>query len=70
MERIVVDLQTNTTTIVPLTQDEIEQVMVQKAAWEYEQSHIKLQPSLETLIQEQQAMILELKAEMEAFKAK
>jgi hypothetical protein len=68
MERIIVDLQTNTTTIVPLTQDEIAQAMAQKAAWENEQSLIQPKPSLESLIQEQQAMILELKAEVAALK--
>jgi hypothetical protein len=68
MERIVVDLQTNTTTVVPLTQDEIAQAMEQKALWENEQSLIQPKPSLESLIQEQQAMILELKAEVAALK--
>ena len=49
MERIVVDLQTGITTVVPLTQEEVATALAQKAAWDVEQAAIVVQPTIEEL---------------------
>ena len=49
MERIVVNLQTGTTTVVPLTQEEVAAALAQKAAWDAEQAAIVVQPTIEEL---------------------
>lgn len=61
MERIVVDLQAGTTTVVPLTQEEIAQAQAQKAAWDAEQAAIASTPTLEQIVAQLQAEIAALK---------
>ena len=61
MERIVVDLQAGTTTVVPLTQEEIAQAQAQKAAWDAEQAAIVKTPTLEEIVAQLQAEINLLK---------
>lgn len=61
MERIVVDLQAGTTTVVPFTQEEIAQAQAQKAAWDVEQAQIAITPSLEQIVAQLQAEIAALK---------
>ena len=47
MERIVVDLQAGTTTVVALTAEEVAQALAQKAAWDAEQAAIVVAPTVE-----------------------
>jgi predicted ATPase len=61
MERIVVDLQAGTTTVVPLTQEEIVQAQAQKAAWDAEQAAIVKAPTMEDIVAQLQAEIALLK---------
>ena len=61
MERIVVDLQAGTTTVVPLTQEEIAQAQAQKAAWDAEQAAIVKTPTMEEIVAQLQAEIVLLK---------
>ena len=61
MERIVVDLQAGTTTVVPLTQEEIAQAQAQKAAWDAEQAAIVKTPTMEEIVAQLQAEIALLK---------
>lgn len=61
MERIVVDLQAGTTTVVTLTQEEIAQAQAQKAAWDAEQAAIVKAPTMEDLVAQLQAEIALLK---------
>jgi hypothetical protein len=61
MERIVVDLQAGTITVVPLTQEEIAQAQAQKAAWDAEQAAIVKTPTLEEIVAQLQAEINLLK---------
>ena len=61
MERIVVDLQAGTTTVVPLTQEEIAQAQAQKAAWDAEQAAIVKTSTLEEIVAQLQAEINLLK---------
>lgn len=62
MERIVVDLETGTTTVVPLTQEEITAAQAQYAAWEAQVAQIVSKPSLEQVVAQLQAEIAALKA--------
>ena len=61
MERIVVDLQAGTTTVVQLTPEEIEQALAQKAAWDAEQAKIAATPTLEQMVAQLQAEVAALK---------
>ena len=61
MERIVVDLQAGTTTIVPLTEEEITQALAQKAAWEAAEAQRVVTPSLEQIVAQLQAEVAALK---------
>ena len=62
MERIVVDLAAGTTTIVPLTEEEIAQAQAQHAAWEAAEAQRAATPSLEQTIAQLQAEVAALKA--------
>lgn len=61
MERIVVDLQSGTATVVPLTQEEIAQAQAQKAAWDAEQAAVVKAPTMEDIVAQLQAEIALLK---------
>ena len=61
MERIVVDLQAGTTTVVPLTEEEVAQAQAQKAAWDAEQAAIVSTPTLEQIVAQLQAELAALK---------
>ena len=61
MERIVVDLQAGTTTVVTLTQEEVAQALAQKAAWDAEQAAIVVEPTMQEIIAQLQAEIAALK---------
>lgn len=61
MQKIVVDLQTGSQTLVPLTQEEIAEVQARKAAWEAEQAQRATTPSLEQTVAQLQAEIAALK---------
>lgn len=61
MERIVVDLAAGTTTVVPLTQEEIATAQAQKAAWDAEQAQRVATPTLEEIVAQLQAEVAALK---------
>jgi hypothetical protein len=61
MERIVVDLQTGTTTVVALTQEEVVRALAQKAAWDAAQAAIVVAPTMQEIIAQLQADIAALK---------
>lgn len=61
MERIVVDLAAGTTTVVPLTQEEIAVAQAQHAAWEAEQAQRAAAPTLEQIVAQLQAEVAALK---------
>jgi hypothetical protein len=61
MERIVVDLQAGTTTVVALTAEEVAQAQAQKAAWDAEQAAIVVAPTMQEIIAQLQAEITALK---------
>jgi len=63
MERIVVDLQTGTQTVVPLTPEEIAAAQAQKAAWDAEQAQRVATPTLEEIVAQLQAEIAALKTQ-------
>lgn len=62
MERIVVDIAAGTTTVVPLTQEEIAAAQAQQAAWDAQVAQIVSKPSLEETIAQLQAELAALKA--------
>ena len=61
MERIVVNLQTGTTTVVALTQEEVALALAQKAAWDAKQAAIMVAPTMQETIAQLQAEIAALK---------
>jgi hypothetical protein len=61
MERIVVDLASGTTTVVPLTEEEVAQAQAQHAAWEAEQAQRVVTPSIEEIVAQLQAEVAALK---------
>jgi len=61
MNRIVVNLKTGTTTVVPLSQEEIAAAQAREAAWAAEQAAIVAAPSLEEVVAQLQAEIALLK---------
>lgn len=61
MERIVVDLEAGTTTVVPLTSEEIAAAQAQQAAWGAEQAQRAATPTLEQIVAQLQAEIQILK---------
>ena len=61
MERIVVDLQAGTTTVVQLTPEEIAEAQAQKAAWDAEQAQRAATPTLEQIVAQLQAEVAALK---------
>ncbi len=61
MERIVVDLAAGTTTVVPLTSEEIAEAQAQKAAWDAEQAQRVETPTLEEIVAQLQAEVAALK---------
>lgn len=61
MERIVVDVSAGTTTIVPLTPEEITQAQAQHAAWEAAEAQRVATPSLEQVVAQLQAEVAALK---------
>jgi hypothetical protein len=61
MERIVVDLQTGTQTVVPLTQEEIAAAQAQHAAWQAAEAQRVATPTLEEIVAQLQAEVAALK---------
>lgn len=61
MERIVVDIASGTTTVVPLTAEEIAIAQAQYAAWEAAEAQRVATPSLEETIAQLQAELAALK---------
>lgn len=61
MERIVVDLQAGTTTVVPLTEEEVAQAQAQYAAWQEAEAQRVAVPSLEQVVAQLQAELAALK---------
>jgi len=61
MQRIVVDLASGTTTVVPLTAEEIAAAHADKAAWDAEQAQRVATPTLEEIVAQLQAEVAALK---------
>lgn len=61
MERIVVDLAAGTTTVVPLTPEEITAAQAQHAAWQAAEAQRAATPSLEQVVAQLQAEVAALK---------
>jgi len=61
MERIVVDLAAGTTTVVPLTLEEIAVAQASQAAWDAEQAQRAATPTLEEIVAQLQAEVAALK---------
>jgi ABC-type amino acid transport substrate-binding protein len=61
MERIVVDLQTGTTTTVPFTAEETAQAQADYAAWQAAEAQRVATPSLEQIVAQLQAELAALK---------
>jgi hypothetical protein len=61
MERIVVDLQAGTTTVVPLTEEEVAQAQAQYATWQEAEAQRVAVPSLEQVVAQLQAELAALK---------
>jgi DNA-binding GntR family transcriptional regulator len=61
MERIVVDLQTGATTVVPLSPEEVAQAQATYAAWQEAEAQRAAAPSLEQIVAQLQAELAALK---------
>jgi len=61
MERIVVDVAAGTTTIVPLTPEEIAKAQASQAAWEAAEAQRVATPTLEETLARLQAEVAALK---------
>jgi len=61
MERIVVDVAAGTTTIVPLTPEEVAAAQAQIAAWQAAEAQRVATPTLEEIVAQLQAEVAALK---------
>jgi hypothetical protein len=68
--RTIVNVQTGEITQVDLTAEEISEAQMATVAWNAEQSLIQVQPTMQDLIIQQQALILALTDRIAALEAK